>query len=90
MAKHRFNFPCNCSAYKFPHRIGSGRCSGSVWATFYFNTIRTACDGCNCTDGKTCDVSDGRESIFECEAADEFNRQGHLLIPCQLEVLFDK
>ena len=89
MSKPRFNFPCGCSAYPFPHRINSGKCTGSYWAEFYFNNIRTECDGCNCTDGRTCDVADGRESIFECEAAVGMDHYGHTLIPCELGKLYE-
>lgn len=85
----RFNFPCGCDAYKFPHRIGGGKCTGSQWAEFYHNNIRSECDGCNCTDGADCDVADGRESINECEAAVEMDKMGHVLIPCKLEVLYE-
>lgn len=88
MKKQRFNFPCNCPAYPFPHRIDSGKCNGSEFAQFYFANVRTECAGCNCTDGKTCDVADGRESIFECEAAVEMDKRGHTLIPCNLELLY--
>lgn len=88
-AKPRFNFPCNCSVYNFPHRIGSGKCTGSQFAEFYFNNIRSECDGCNFTDGRTCDVADGRESIFECEAATEMDKMGHQLIPCSMEKLHE-
>ena len=28
MAKHRHTEVCYCSAYKFPHRAGSGKCQG--------------------------------------------------------------
>ncbi len=57
---------CDCSAYKFPHKIG-GKCKGIAFATFHFYQVRSSCEFCNCfCDDRTpisCDVVDGKEPI---------------------------
>lgn len=61
---------CDCSAYKFPHKIG-GKCTGDAFLEFYFYNIRQCCEQCNCfrddQTPATCDAMNGAESISEAE-----------------------
>lgn len=65
----RFEITCRCSAYKFPHRLSGGKCTGSEWAQSYYFDIKTECEFCNCNCDNHCDVATGQESINECEGA---------------------
>ena len=70
---------CRCNAYKFPHRLGGGRCSGAKWAENYFYQIRTECEGCNSNCETHCEVATGQESITECQAVWETLRIGDVI-----------
>lgn len=67
---------CRCGAYKFPHRLNGGQCTGSHWAELYFYTVRVDCDGCISNCGSHCEVATGQESIDECQAVHEALRSG--------------
>ena len=67
---------CRCSAYKFPHRLGGGKCSGNEWAESYYLTVRECCELCNCNNNRVCEVATGQESIKECEGAVDFLHYG--------------
>ena len=67
---------CRCSAYKFPHRLGGGKCSGSEWAESYHLTVRECCELCNCNNNGICEVATGQESIKECEGFIDFLHYG--------------
>jgi hypothetical protein len=59
---------CRCIAYKFPHRVGGGKCDGSEWAKSYRHINGKGCKLCNCLNGyDECDVAAGIEDIKECE-----------------------
>jgi hypothetical protein len=69
-------FTCNCNAYKFPHRFGSGKCTGAfiaqeTWERNYGGGICSSCNSFN-EQERRCEVVDGQESIKECEAWQEF------------------
>lgn len=76
--KREGEYTCRCTAYKFPHRFGGGKCTGYViakdtWELTYGSGI---CSTCNCLDesedSKQCDVINGSEDVSECEAFQEF------------------
>lgn len=82
---------CDCSSYKFPHKIG-GKCKGKTFAEFHFYNIKSECKFCNClNDDRTpisCDVIDGTESIFEGECyrdAAKHNPSEHLIMSFNFE-----
>lgn len=66
--RKREQVTCLCKAYRFPHRIDGGKCTGSCWAESYFLLCHEMCEGCvsHRTDG-TCDVAGGIESVEYCE-----------------------
>jgi hypothetical protein len=66
--KRQFQVTCRCSAYKFPHRIGGGRCNGSAWAECYHIYVQDDCAFCNHNNNGTCEVWTGQEPIKECQA----------------------
>lgn len=73
---------CDCSAYKFPHRVG-GRCKGYDFTTFYFYNIKELCELCNCNNNGSCDASTGLENIRHAECYQEALREKsgeHLII----------
>ena len=80
--KHTLQVTCLCSAYPFPHRVSSGACSGSSWATSYreldgaccefCDSLNTGFSGCRGDRAGTCDVSGGLESIVHCEGYQEY------------------
>lgn len=82
--KKRIQVTCSCSSYTFPHRINSGRCDGSQWATSFQEIDGSLCNGCSCNNtgesgcrgdrSGTCDVAESLESI---ELAECY--QDHLL-----------
>nr|CAA6826116.1 MAG: Unknown protein [uncultured Thiotrichaceae bacterium] len=81
---------CSCSSYPFPHRIGGGACSGSMWAESYRQVDGSACHGCNCLNRGSCDVQNGTESITFCEGyQDHLHTQSPLRLPASIESLFD-
>ncbi len=66
MARQRRRSPqvtCWCGAYEFPHRIGSGRCSGRDWVRTYFERGRWACECCAANTGLECEVAVGQEAF---------------------------
>ena len=86
--KPRPQVTCECRAYKFPHRLSGGRCSGSEWAESYLHTVGTMCRQCNCFRPETgsCDVANGAESISYCEGYIDFlHYDSPLRLPRTLE-----
>lgn len=81
---------CKCSAYKFPHRIGGGRCDGSDWAYSYMTLVGTDCISCNCLRAPgECDVVNGTESIKYCDGAERhLLRQEKYHLPMSEEEFF--
>lgn len=70
-------YVCRCRAYRFPHRFGGGRCSGSFIASQQLEQHWGGgdCASCNCLstdEGPVCDVVDGREHVSECPVWQEF------------------
>jgi len=65
---------CRCNAYRFPHRLGGGRCSGLLWADSYNKHERDLCGSCNSNVNGICEVAEGIESIRECEGFQEHLR----------------
>jgi hypothetical protein len=68
--KRRFQITCRCGAYKFPHRLGGGKCSGSDWAGSCFLFNSDECGTCNCNNNGVCEVATGQESVKECQAVE--------------------
>jgi len=74
--KHRKGeHTCDCTAYKFPHRFGGGKCTGFTivethWKSYY--GYHNACQSCNNFKDGQCDVINGLESIKKCEVFREF------------------
>lgn len=67
----RSQVTCQCSAYDFPHRIGSGQCTGGGWCGSYQEIDGDLCAGCNCHTPFGCDVEAGLESITQAECVSE-------------------
>lgn len=68
----------SCSAYKFPHRLGGGKCDGSEWAESYRANDGDMCFRCNCnrSEGPNgCDVINGAEDIREGDCYQEHLRR---------------
>lgn len=53
--QRRKQVTCWCGAYKFPHRLDSGNCTGCAWAQSYFWNERGACAYCNSNNNGNCD-----------------------------------
>lgn len=66
----KFQITCRCTAYKFPHRLGSGKCSGDQWCGSYSLFVKDGCDTCNCYVDNICQVSLQQESITQCNAVE--------------------
>ena len=71
-------YTCNCRAYRFPHRFGSGKCVGinvveDAWA---MNWGLGDCKDCECIeewdDALSCVVESGSESVEQCPIWQEF------------------
>lgn len=76
----RVQVTCICKAYKFPHRVGGGKCSGSEWVESYLMLYGECCQHCNYFRGvNQCDVIDGRECIEECDAYQQELRNSQLV-----------
>lgn len=80
-------FTCFCSAYRYPHRFGGGRCTGEwianeTWESNYGSS--SPCDSCRSLsemdDMPSCDVYSGIENIEECEAWAEFVQYNEIKI----------
>jgi len=64
---------CGCGAYRFPHRMMGGRCSGGAFVDEVFETRRD-CRNCHFLDTHSCEVVDGREATHRCPSLEEFIR----------------
>ena len=82
---------CVCSAYKFPHRIGGGKCSGIDWVESYMEISGNCCEFCNSYQGiNKCDVADGREAFSECDGYQQELHNAQLVnLPISLEDFFE-
>ena len=76
--KRKGEYVCNCYAYKFPHRMFGGRCSGqawveALWEKTYGTSVCGDCALCYQEDYcRGCEVCDGRESPLECPELQAF------------------
>ncbi len=86
---------CNCSSYKFPHRIDGGRCNASEWCESYKVCDGSLCNGCSCLNNSesgaqgerfnSCDVEQGLESVTLCEGyQDHLHSQTVIRFPMAL------
>jgi hypothetical protein len=69
---------CTCSSYKFPHRLGGGRCSGEDWVQQQrlFGDSRV-CQTCSENEGHSCAPAEGRERLIHCQVyIDALHEQG--------------
>lgn len=72
------SYTCSCKAYNFPHRFGSGKCTGRniVEETWSRNWGFGECKDCVCIeewDGAlSCVVESGSESVEQCPIWQEF------------------
>lgn len=64
----KFQITCRCSAYKFPHRLSSGKCNAVQWCESYYWSQHTECHTCNNNIYGECQVATGRESFDICPA----------------------
>lgn len=58
---------CKCKAYRFPHKLGGGKCDGLAFTEYNFQFNREHCQYCNCNSGTYCEVSTGQENLKEGE-----------------------
>lgn len=85
-SRNRIQVTCLCSAYKFPHRLGGGRCRGEEWAGSYFEVIKIECYRCAENSLSGCRVASGLESIKLCEGYRDFlHYQIKVRLPISLE-----
>jgi hypothetical protein len=63
----RINRVCRCSAYDFPHRLTSGKCTGTSWLASYYTYEADECSQCVLNHDGVCQVACGQESIEECQ-----------------------
>lgn len=74
----RHEYTCTCSAYRFPHRFGGGRCSGywlvaEQWESHYGGGECRNCISYNTTEQiPYCEVYEGGENVRECPVWQEF------------------
>lgn len=74
--KRKGECTCRCTAYKFPHRFGGGKCNGfyivwNQWNTYYGSGDCENCMSKN-NENNTCQVVEGIERVEECEVFQEF------------------
>ncbi len=69
----RISIVCKCTAYKFPHRLSGGKCTGQEWAGSYVDINRAECEQCNNFNNYLCEVSTGGASIKSCEGVERLN-----------------
>lgn len=72
---------CLCSAYKFPHRFGGGKCTGKYIVVEYFNETFgkdgecVNCALCNVESGYPyCEVIEGGEPVTGCQIFRDYIR----------------
>lgn len=76
--RRHYEYTCTCGAYRFPHRFGGGRCSGSwvvdqQWENHYGGGDCRNCNSLNKTeDIPYCEVYVGSERVNECPVWQEF------------------
>ena len=64
-------YVCTCSAYRFKHRFGGGRCTGfHIVEETYSNFA--SCHECNMLDCGSCQVINGQDKVYMCPAWQEF------------------
>lgn len=68
MTKKSFQITCKCLAYKFPHRLNGGKCTGDTWCEWYQLYDGSMCRTCSVKSQGQCDVISGRESLTQCSA----------------------
>jgi len=74
--KPYYEVTCSCGAYHYPHRFGSGWCSGSALVNFFWE--KGMCGSCrhigydDWNRCPVCQVLEGREKDVECEQLQEF------------------
>lgn len=74
-------YVCTCSAYRFPHRFGGGKCSGfwivvDQWESYYGTGSCSHCNAYNTTEAVGyCEVVEGNERVDVCSVFDEFINQ---------------
>ena len=79
---------CSCLAYRFPHRLTSGRCSG-LWFVeeFFEGNAWGSCRSCRylCLDnGLDCEVVLGLEPAHECPEFSEYLDRNEVPVPSVL------
>ena len=83
----RTQYTCQCSAYRFPHRFGGGRCNGQNLVDDYWESHWGSgeCKNCNCLtemDGiLSCDVYVGGDKPKECPIVQEFIYYNEIKLP---------
>ena len=80
-SKRKGEVTCTCSAYKFPHRFGGGKCNGRQMAETSY-----PCKDCiSCVEYEPseypCAVVDGREGAWACDIVKEFISNEEVAIP---------
>lgn len=73
--KRKGEHVCRCSAYRFPHRFGGGKCTGFVVVSEHWQTYFGHCDECqtcNSLDSVMCQVVEGIEKENKCEVFNYF------------------
>jgi hypothetical protein len=77
--KPTYEVRCSCTAYKYPHRFGSGACNGYSLVEYFWENLK--CGDCRHKDFNgmqgipSCQVLNGREKIVYCEQLQEFLRE---------------
>jgi hypothetical protein len=71
----KFEIVCKCGAYKFPHRMTGGRCTGARWAEQEWLNGNRDCKHCVCNAGSHCEVAEGQERIDNCRAFEDLKRR---------------
>ena len=79
--KRKLQLTCTCSAYKFPHRLGGGKCRLSNFAERIYHgeelfitpsgdrpSLVRECNSCMCNVNYSCEVAEGIESAKYCES----------------------
>ena len=72
-----YQYTCNCSAYKFPHRLGAGKCKLiNHIKNEFINNYGSAepCNNCNNFIDFSCQVVGGIESLEHCLIVQEMER----------------
>lgn len=85
---------CECAAYDFPHRIGSGACTSDDWCESFREIDSSLRSSCNCFSGSECQAATGQESFksgdcYEQELSSEWLKSKYGNLPKSQDEIYE-